>query len=75
MADVTYVPSITDKIIALFGKTTLLTTDDVVQNLQLPRRDVEDALWDLWAVGVLQMMPDSRFRLARVNEKIFRYDV
>ena len=50
-----------------------LRTSQVVTLLDLPRRRVEDALWELWRDGKIQIEPDSTLRLTRDDEKVFRH--
>jgi hypothetical protein len=39
----------------------------------LPLRRAEDAIYDLWAAGKIQINPDSTLRLARDGEAVFRH--
>ena len=50
-----------------------LLTSQVVELLDLPLRRVEDAIWELWSVGKIQMEQDSTLRITRVGEKVFRH--
>jgi Mn-dependent DtxR family transcriptional regulator len=50
-----------------------LRTSQLVEMLGLPRERVEDAIWELWSSGQIQMEPDSTLRLTRDGEKVFRH--
>lgn len=39
----------------------------------VPLARVEDAIWQLWVDGKIQIAPDSTIRLTREGEKIFRH--
>jgi Mn-dependent DtxR family transcriptional regulator len=52
-----------------------LWTSQLVQMLDLPRKRVEDAIWELWSDGKIQMEPDSTLRVTRKGEKVFRHFV
>jgi Mn-dependent DtxR family transcriptional regulator len=41
--------------------------------LDIPGRRVEDAIWDLWRDGKIQMENDSTLRVTRKGEKVFRH--
>jgi len=50
-----------------------LRTSQIAGILDLPLRQVEDALWELWRDGKIQIEPDSTLRLTRDDEKVFRH--
>lgn len=50
-----------------------LLTSQLVGMLGLPRARIEDAIWDLWRDGKIQMDPDSKLRITRDDEKVFRH--
>lgn len=50
-----------------------LRTSRIVEMLDLPRRRIEDAIWELWRDGKIQMDADSTLRVTRDDEKVFRY--
>jgi Mn-dependent DtxR family transcriptional regulator len=41
--------------------------------LDIPDRRVEDAIWELWRDGKIQMENDSTLRVTRDGEKVFRH--
>jgi Mn-dependent DtxR family transcriptional regulator len=50
-----------------------LYTSQVVDLLKASRECVEDAIWELWSEGKIQMETDSRLRVTREGEKVFRH--
>lgn len=50
-----------------------LRTSQIVEMLDLPYKRVEDAIWELWCDGKIQMEPDSTLRVTREGEKVFRH--
>ena len=50
-----------------------LRTSQLVEMIALPRARVEDAIWELWRDGKIQMDPDSKLRITRPGEKVFRH--
>jgi Mn-dependent DtxR family transcriptional regulator len=48
-------------------------TSRIVELLALPRKSVEDAIWELWSNGTIEIDPDSTLRVTREGEKVFRY--
>ena len=50
-----------------------LLTSQLVEKLSLPRSRVEDAIWELWCDGKIQIDPDSKLRITRPGEKVFRH--
>jgi predicted transcriptional regulator len=50
-----------------------LRTSRIVEMLELPRRRIEDAIWELWRDGTIQINPDSTLRVTRDGEKVFRH--
>ena len=50
-----------------------LRTSQVAEVLDLPLRRVEDAIWELWSAGKIQMDPDSTLRMTRKGERVFRH--
>lgn len=51
-----------------------LRTSEIVEMLDLPRKRVEDAIWDLYSRGEIQIDADSTLRVTREGEAVFRYD-
>lgn len=52
-----------------------LRCSDVVKRMNAKRNLVEDAIWELYATGRVQINPDSTLRPSREGEKVFRYDI
>lgn len=50
-----------------------LRTSQLVVMLDLPFKRVEDAIWELWRDGKIQIDPDSTLRVTRKGEKVFRH--
>ena len=50
-----------------------LRTSQIVEMLDLPRKRVENAIWELWEAGKIQIENDSTLRVTREGEKIFRH--
>lgn len=47
---------------------------DVDDAIDEPTRVVEDAIWNLWQQGTIQINPDSTMRPTRKGEMVFRHD-
>ena len=45
----------------------------IAEMLDMPDRRVEDAIWELWRDGKIQMENDSTLRATREGEKVFRH--
>ncbi len=50
-----------------------LRTSQLAEMLDLPLKRVEDAIWELWSTGKVQMENDSTLRVTRDGEKVFRH--
>ena len=50
------------------------TWSQIAEMLDIPKRRVEDVIWELWRDGKIQMEADSTLRVTRDGEKVFRYD-
>jgi predicted transcriptional regulator len=50
-----------------------LRTSDIIEQLDLPRPRVEDAIWELWSSGKIQIESDSTLRVTREGETVFRH--
>ena len=50
-----------------------LRTSQLAETLDVPFKRVEDAIWELWSTGKIQIEPDSTLRLTRAGEKVFRH--
>jgi len=50
-----------------------LRTSQIITMIDLPRQRVEDAIWELWRDGKIQIDPDSTLRVTRAGEKVFRH--
>ena len=49
------------------------TWSQIAKMLDLPSRRVEDAVWELWCDGKVQIEPDSTLRVTRPGERVFRH--
>jgi len=45
----------------------------IAEMLDIPDRRVEDAIYELWEQGKIQMENDSTLRVTREGEKVFRH--
>jgi len=49
------------------------TWSQIAEILELPSRRVEDAVWELWRDGKIQIEADSTLRVTRPGERVFRH--
>lgn len=70
------VPDLIDDVYAtIVHESDELSASGVVSRLGLPRRQVEDAIYELWQSGKIQINPDSTLRPTEPGERVFRHDV
>ena len=50
-----------------------LRTSQVAELIELPLDHIEDAIWELWRDGKIQIESDSTLRVTRDGEKVFRH--
>jgi len=61
------------QVLGTIKKTPGLRTSQIAEALDLPLSRIEDAIWELWSNGKIQIDPDSTLRVTRVSEKVFRH--
>lgn len=50
-----------------------LRASQIFELLDMPRSRIEDAIWELWSSGQIQIEPDSTLRVTRDGERVFRH--
>lgn len=61
------------KVLLIIKNNPRLLTSSVVEMANESRAMVEDAIWELWSNGEIQIEPDSTLRVTVDGERVFRH--
>jgi hypothetical protein len=61
------------KVLEIISSNPGLYQSQIINLVGLPLNRVEDAIWELWSGGQIQIENDSTLRSVRDGEKVFRH--